>query len=82
MSVDLSSFEVSYARCLRCKAGLGPSGQEPYRYICTKCGQNYFVALQLVPVEPLRPPTLSEKTDAEGASRTAGSIGVFPESSE
>lgn len=48
-------------RCLQCQGDLEPSGQEPYRHICVKCGQNYLIVVQMVPVEPLRLPALEAK---------------------
>jgi len=41
-------------RCTKDRAFLVQSGQEPTRFVCEACGQNYMVAMQLVPVEPLR----------------------------
>ena len=51
--------------CLRCRHALVPSGQEPHRFVCSDCGQNYFAVMQLVPTEPLRLPALSEAVDVE-----------------
>lgn len=47
-------------RCSGCRAQLVPSGQEPTRFICEACGQNFQAVMHLVPVEPLnrRPPPL------------------------
>jgi hypothetical protein len=45
----------AHMRCLHCKHPLEASGQEPYRYVCSACGQNFVAVMQLVPVEPLRP---------------------------
>jgi hypothetical protein len=57
-------------RCLRCKSTLERSGKEPYRYICSDCGQHYFLQMQLVPVEaPHRTPLL-EQDNAERSSGT------------
>lgn len=50
--------EASLTVCLQCKSRLEPSGQEPYRFVCPCCGQNYVLVAQLVPTEPLRPPAL------------------------
>ena len=47
-------------RCTKDRALLIQSGQEPTRFICELCGQNYMVAMQLVPVEPLRRVPLPE----------------------
>ncbi len=38
-------------RCLRCKGVLERSGREPHRYECPDCKQNYFLVMQLVPVD-------------------------------
>lgn len=48
----------SVLRCLRCKGLLMASGVEPHRHICGKCGQNYHLVLQIVPVEPLASPAV------------------------
>lgn len=58
---DESEPRVGMMRCIRtgCTTGmLGPSGQEPYRFICGKCGQNYFVKLTVEPVEPKQIPLI------------------------
>lgn len=49
---------VGMMRCIRtgCTGMLGPSGQEAYRLICGKCGQNYLVKLTVEPVEPKQIP--------------------------
>lgn len=47
------SESQSLMRCIACSGHLGPSGQEVYRMICTKCGQNYIVRLLIDPVAPL-----------------------------
>lgn len=41
-------------RCERCKDLLASTGQEPYRFECVSCGQNYFLTFRLEPVEPRR----------------------------
>jgi hypothetical protein len=56
--------------CLRCRGLLLPTGQEPHRFVCEHCGQNYLVVLQLVPVDPLRPLALTDPNDAGQRSRT------------
>ena len=64
---DDSSPPGGLMRCTQCKGLLQASGQEPHRVICGKCGQNYFVTLQIVPVEPAHRPLLqaSEGKSAE-----------------
>lgn len=57
--------EGGLMRCLRCKGTLERSGKEPYRYICSKCGQHYFLQMQLVPVAPPHETPLLEGCDAE-----------------
>ena len=47
-----------HMRCLQCKGVLQASGQEPYRFVCGDCGQNFVAVLQLMPVDPRRPPEL------------------------
>ena len=42
-------------RCLRCKGMLERSGQEPHRYECIKCRQNFILIMQLIPVDSDRP---------------------------
>lgn len=42
----------SLLRCERCKGNLASTGQEPFRYECVSCGQNFFLTLRLDPVEP------------------------------
>ena len=54
--------------CLRCRGHLAPSGQEPHRFVCEKCGQNFLVVMSLVPVDPVRLPALPEAADAERGS--------------
>jgi predicted nucleic acid-binding Zn-ribbon protein len=54
-------------RCLRCKTLLERSGKEPHRLICPKCGQHYFLQMQLVPVAA--PDRLLEGGGAERGSR-------------
>lgn len=57
MPDDKTSMGASM-RCLLCKSVLQASGQEPYRYVCSSCGQNFIAVFQLMPVDPLRPPQL------------------------
>ncbi len=41
-------------RCAHCLNGdLERSGQEPHRYVCAGCGQNFFLIMSLVPTAPL-----------------------------
>ena len=55
----------SLMRCSTCRGLLAQSGLEPHRYICSSCGQNFFLVMRLVPVEPLhRPALLEEGKDA------------------
>ena len=56
--------------CTLCKGCLEVSGQEPYRYICSKCGQNFILRMELLPVEPLRPRELPETVNVEFSPRT------------
>jgi predicted nucleic acid-binding Zn-ribbon protein len=51
--------------CLKCAGHLIPSGQEVYRLVCDKCGQNYFVRLTIEPVPPKAPLALPDKPRAE-----------------
>ncbi len=38
-------------RCTHCPNGdLERSGQEPHRYVCSACGQNFFLVMRLEPV--------------------------------
>lgn len=69
-------------RCLRCRGRLVRSGQEVYRVECDKCGQNYFMAMQLVEVDSKRPPLL--ESEASGVERSSGSAGSgkIPEEGE
>ncbi len=64
-----SSILTGMMRCARCKAPIQPSGQEPYRFICVSCNQNYLASFSLIPVEPLRPLALpvadAEDKDAD-----------------
>ena len=63
---DDSPSPVSLMRCSSCRNQLSVSGQEPHRFICSGCGQNFHLVMQLVPVEPLRrPPMLGSGEDAE-----------------
>jgi len=52
-------------RCLRCKDFLTPSGKEPHRLVCPSCGQNFFVVLQLIPVDPRKATPMLGVGDAE-----------------
>jgi predicted nucleic acid-binding Zn-ribbon protein len=66
MSEGESSSRIGLMRCISCSGQLGPSGQEVYRMICMKCGQNYFVRLVLEPVPPITRSTPSlPETNAE-----------------
>jgi hypothetical protein len=47
-------------RCSVCHSFLTQSGQEPHRFVCPKCGQNYHLIVNLVPVDPLRRLALPE----------------------
>jgi hypothetical protein len=62
---DLGEFHA-LMRCNGCGSDLAPSGQEPHRFICTKCGQNYLAVMQLVPVPP-RPPLLGQGPGVESS---------------
>lgn len=42
--------EAGHMACLRCRGRLSPSGREPYRLICSSCGQHYFAVMQLIEV--------------------------------
>ncbi len=59
-------------RCMSCEGHLEQSGQEVYRVICSKCGQNYFLQMALVPVPafsrsiPALPGKLPLLTDVVG----------------
>lgn len=55
-------------RCLRCKAReLHQSGREPYRFICSNCGQHYYAVMQLVPVSSdVRGQDAGERTGTGG----------------
>jgi len=57
---DNSAPPTSLMRCIQCRGLLQPSGQEPHRFVCEKCGQNYLAVFQLVAVEPARRPLLGE----------------------
>ena len=48
-------------RCTKDRSALVQSGQEPHRFVCEKCGQNYMVVMQIVAVEPLRPLQLASE---------------------
>jgi hypothetical protein len=61
---------IGVMRCLRCKNTLERSGKEPYRYICSSCGQHYFLEMQLIPVEASRQTPLLEAGSAERRPRT------------
>lgn len=60
----MSDSSANVMQCLRCRGRLEPSGSEPHRHVCSNCGQNYFLVLRLVPVDPLRPPMLPEGKDS------------------
>lgn len=51
----MSGETCGVMRCLRCKGTLERSGREPHRYECFDCKQNYFLVMQLVPVDSDRP---------------------------
>jgi len=57
-------------RCSKDRASLIQSGQEPHRFVCEVCGQNYLAVMQLVPVEPLRRLQLPPETPACAERRT------------
>jgi hypothetical protein len=52
--------------CLRCKGTLERSGKEPYRHICSVCGQHFFLEMRLTPVEAppllLQEPAIAERS--------------------
>ena len=48
------SKTVGLMRCLRCRNVLHQSGREPYRFVCSSCGQNFIAVMQLVPVDSSR----------------------------
>ena len=52
--------------CTQCRGHLVSSGQEPHRFVCEECGQNFLAILQLVPVEPARRPLLTEGDESAG----------------
>lgn len=70
----MSGIELSGAsalreslRCLRCSSReMHRSGREPYRVICSGCGSNYFLVMQLTPVEPA---DASLEADVGGSAR-------------
>lgn len=66
-SPDDSSTPCGLMRCTTCRGFLQPSGREPHRYICESCGQNFFVVMQLVPVDPAHRPLLPEVSEGERA---------------
>lgn len=57
-------------RCLRCSSrDMHRSGREPYRVICSGCGANFFLVMQLVPVEPSDAERVKPEADAGGSVR-------------
>ncbi len=57
----------SMMRCSTCRGLLEQSGPEPFRFICTRCAQNFFAVMRLVPVPPRRALELPEvSTDDAG----------------
>lgn len=64
----MSDDSVGMMRCLRCRNLLERSGREPHRYECPNCKQNYFLVMQLVPVDS--DDKLLLETHAERRSRT------------
>jgi rRNA maturation endonuclease Nob1 len=55
-------------RCTRCRGLLEPSGKEPYRHICSVCGTNFMLVMQVVEVPSVdlsQPYLLPEKTSAD-----------------
>lgn len=46
--------------CLRCRGRLVPTGQEPYRFECERCKQQYNAVFQLVPVDSKPEPLLEQ----------------------
>lgn len=57
-------MSTGHMTCLRCRGVLHPSGQEPHRFVCSKCGQNFLAVFQIIPVPP-RESLLQEGFDAE-----------------
>jgi len=57
-------------RCSKDRSTLVQSGQEPHRFVCEACGQNYLVVMQLVPVEPLRRLQLPSENPTSAERRT------------
>lgn len=60
-------MDFGIVRCIRpdCGGFLGASGQEVVRYICQRCGQNYFLCVNLEPVAPHNPPKILPGDRAE-----------------
>ena len=70
-AVHLStSAPESVMVCPQCRARLVTSGQEPNRYICEKCGQDFLLCMTLVPVPPARPLVLLETNDVAASNRS------------
>lgn len=57
--------------CPQCRVRLVVSGQEPNRYVCEKCGQNFLLCMTLVPVPPVHAMALLENNDANTSSGTS-----------
>jgi hypothetical protein len=53
-------------RCISCRSFLMQSGEEPHRFVCSTCGQNYHLTVRLEPVAPLRRLALPEGGDGAG----------------
>lgn len=62
--------ETGMMRCTADRSILVQSGQEPHRFVCDVCGQNYMVVMQLVPVEPLRRLQLPPENPTSAERRT------------
>ena len=58
----------SFCLAPRCRGPLESSGSEPYRFICSVCGRNYFLIVSLQEVPPLRRLELPE-SGGEGGAR-------------
>lgn len=59
-------------RCLRCcSLGIVPTGTDPTKHFCPKCGQVYTIVLSMIPVgEPL--PKLLEEHVRPSTGTTVG----------
>jgi hypothetical protein len=75
-----ASPSVGMMRCLRCKGrGLDRSGREPYRFVCSACGQHYIAVMKLVPV-PSNDRSDTLVGDAGSSTGTEGGGSVLIES--